>query len=244
MKKYVMTIGYNGKGFYGWQKQPLLRSVQGTIEDVIFSLTKQRVEVFGSGRTDAGVHALGQVAHFEIETNLEAEFFKGILNHALPDDIEIIDMKICDDDFHARFSAHKKTYLYKILNSPKKKIFEGDFVGIERLPLNEKKMQECGDMLVGEHDFRGFCSSQTQVTNFVRRVFAINVKREGDYIFVEVTGSGFLYNMVRIIVGTMVDYSRGRIGRDDVLHALKNGDRSKSGKTMPPNGLYLKEVNY
>lgn len=244
MNKYVLEIEYNGKDFFGWQKQPELRTVQGEIENSIFSLTKQEVEVFGSGRTDAGVHALGQVAHFEADLNLSPEKVKEILNKALPEDINIKNVKFGDENFHARFSAHKKTYLYKILNSKAKTIFDKDFFAREGNYLDEKLMQKCADMLVGEHNFKGFCSSQTQVASFVREIFEITVRREGDNIFVEVTGSGFLYNMVRILVGTMVDFALGKLTEQDVLQALENGDRSKSGKTMPASGLYLKEVIY
>lgn len=244
MNKFVMEIEYNGKDFSGWQKQPSLRTVQGSIEEAIFCLTKQKVEVVGSGRTDSGVHALGQVAHFEAQLSLPPQKLQDILNHALPNDINIKSLKLCEGDFHARFSAKEKTYMYKILNSPKKEIFERDFVAMIDKPLDEKKMQECGDMLVGEHDFRGFCSSQTQVTSFVRKIFDINVDRQGDYIYVFVKGNGFLYNMVRIIVGTMVDYAFGKISKKQVQEALQNGDRGKGGKTMPACGLYLKEVVY
>lgn len=244
MNKYVLEIEYNGKDFFGWQKQTELRTVQGEIEKTIFALTKQGVEVFGSGRTDAGVHALGQVAHFEANLQLSPQKVQEILNKALPEDINIKSVKFGDENFHARFSAHKKTYLYKILNSNDKLVFEKDYIARVENYLDEKLMQKCADMLVGEHDFKGFCSSQTQVTNFVREIFDISVKREGTQISVEVTGSGFLYNMVRIIVGTMIDFALGKLSQQDILQALENGDRSKSGRTMPAGGLYLKEVEY
>lgn len=244
MNKFILEIEYNGKDFSGWQKQPDMRTVQGAIEDAIFASTKQEVEVVGSGRTDAGVHALGQVAHFEIELNLPPEKIKDILNRALPEDVTIKNVKIADMDFHARFSAHKKTYVYKILNAKEKRIFEKDYASREEKPLNESLMQECADMLVGTHNFKGFCSSQTQVQSFERTIYNISVKREGEYILVEVTGNGFLYNMVRILVGTMVDFAQGKLTENDVKTALETGNRAKSGKTMPACGLYLKEVVY
>lgn len=244
MTKYVLEIEYNGKDFFGWQKQPELRTVQGEIEKSIFLVTKQNVEVFGSGRTDAGVHAYGQVAHFEANLNLSAEKVKEILNRALPEDINIKSVRLGDSDFHARFSAHKKTYLYKILNSKEKSIFDKDYFAREENMLDEKLMQKCGNMLVGRHNFKGFCSSQTQTINFEREIFDISVTREGEKIFVEVTGNGFLYNMVRIIVGTMIDYALGKLTDADIYEAIEKGNRAKSGKTMPPSGLYLKEVKY
>ena len=244
MSKYILKIEYNGKDFYGWQKQPDLRTVQGEIEEAIFVSTKQNVEVFGSGRTDAGVHSLGQVAHFEADFNLPTEKLKDVLNRALPEDINILDVKLADKDFHSRFSAHSKTYLYKIYNSGEKKVFEKDFYGVITKHLDENLMQKCADLFVGKHDFKGFCSSQTEVTDFVREIYSISVKRDGEYIFVEVSGSGFLYNMVRILVGTMVDFALGKLSLDDVKEALLTGNRAKSGRTMPSQGLYLKEVFY
>lgn len=244
MTKYVLEIEYNGKNFFGWQKQPELRTVQGEIEKSIFLVTKQNVEVFGSGRTDAGVHAYGQIAHFEANLNLSTEKVKEILNKALPEDINIKSVRLGDSNFHARFSAHKKTYLYKILNSKEKSIFDKDYFAREENTLDEKLMQKCGNMLVGRHNFKGFCSSQTQTINFEREIFDVSVTREGEKIFVEVTGNGFLYNMVRIIVGTMIDYALGKLTDADICEAIENGDRAKSGRTMPPSGLYLKEVVY
>lgn len=244
MNKFMLEIEYNGKDFSGWQKQPAMRTVQGVIEEAIFASTKQAVEVFGSGRTDAGVHALGQVAHFEIDLNLPTEKIKEILNRALPEDVKIKNVKVAGEDFHARFSAHKKTYVYKILNSQEKRIFEKDYASREEKPLDTILMQNCADLLVGTHNFKGFCSSQTQVQSFERTIFGITVKRQDEHIFVEVTGNGFLYNMVRIIVGTMVDFAQGKLSENDVKEALATGNRAKSGKTMPACGLYLKEVIY
>lgn len=245
MKRILLTISYNGHEYCGWQKQKEERTVQGEIEQAFLKTTGQEIEIFGSGRTDAGVHAFAQTAHFDLESPIPVDKIADILNGALPPDIRITKAEEVDQNFHARFSIKKKTYVYYILNTEKFSPFDAYRYGIIKKELDEKKMQQIANLLIGEHDFQGFCSSQTSATDFVRRIFEIKVERlTQTLISVKVCGSGFLYNMVRIIVGTMVDYALGKISLEDVKTALENQDRSRAGRTMPPDGLYLLKTEY
>lgn len=244
MKRVLLTIQYDGTNYCGWQKQPEVKTIQGEIERAFFDITGQKIELFGSGRTDAGVHALGQTAHFDLNVPIPVEKLPQILNARLPQDIAILSAKEVAEDFHARFSIKKKGYLYKILNTEEKNPFVANYYGFVKKPLDIDKMKQCANLLVGTHDFKGFCSANTSAVNFERTIFDIDISKQGQEIFVKVYGSGFLYNMVRIIVGTLVDYSQGKLSLDDVKTALERGDRSLSGVTMPPNGLYLFETIY
>ena len=244
MKRVLLTIEYDGRDYYGWQKQPNQRTIQGEIENAIYSSLGEKVEIFGSGRTDSGVHALNQKAHFDMTKPVPISKLAEILNNALPDDIVIKDAVEVESDFHARFSVHKKCYRYKIFNSPVKNAFLAKRTGYVKRPLDIDKMTEVGNLLIGEHNFKGFCSANTSTDNFVRTIYDISITKEDNIIVIDIFGSGFLYNMVRIIVGTLVDYSLGRLTLDDIKKALIEGDRSKSGQTMSPYGLYLKDVIY
>lgn len=244
MKRILLTIEYNGTNYSGWQKQPNQKTIQGEIESAIFKSIGEKVEIFGSGRTDAGVHALGQTAHFDLKAPVPISKIADILNNVLPPDIVIRKGKEVEDDFHARFSIKKKCYLYKIYNSPVKKAFLSDRVGWIKKQLDIEKMKEASQLIVGEHDFRGLCSANTCAVNFVRKIFEITLTKENDFIYVEVCGNGFLYNMVRIIVGTLVDYALGKITLQDIKQAVEQGDRTKAGQTMSASGLYLKETIY
>ena len=245
MKRILLTVQYDGTNYYGWQKQPNVKTIQGEIENAFFVATGQNIEVFGSGRTDAGVHALHQTAHFDLSVPISEEKIAQILNDHLPPDIVITNAKEVDGDFHARFSIKKKTYLYKIHSSKDKFAFEAYHFGFIKQPLDEEKMREVAKLLIGTHDFKGFCSSQTSATDFTRTIYDISVERvDENNINIFVTGSGFLYNMVRIIVGTMVDYSLGKVTLDQINDALGNGNRSSAGRTMPASGLYLYNTEY
>ncbi len=244
MKRILLSIEYDGTNYCGWQKQPNVKTIQGEIEKAIKQAIGEDVEIFGSGRTDAGVHALNQKAHFDMTLPVPISKLADILNNVLPDDIVIKSSEEVDTDFHARFSVHKKCYRYKIYNSNVKNAFLATRVGVVKNKLDIDKMKEAAALLIGEHDFHGFCSANTSVENFVRTIYDIKVAQEGDFIKVDVCGNGFLYNMVRIIVGTLVDYSLGKLSLQDIKQALIQGDRSKAGQTMSPHGLYLKDVIY
>lgn len=244
MKRILLKIEYDGTNYSGWQKQQNQKTIQGEIEESILRTIGEEVEVFGSGRTDAGVHALGQFAHFDIKAPVPVSKIANILNRALPLDIVIKEAQEVDNDFHARFSVTQKKYCYKIYNGLEKKAFLANRVGWVKYPLDLDKMEKAAKLLLGEHDFKGFCSSNTSVQNFVRTIYSIDIIRKDNFIDIEVCGSGFLYNMVRIIVGTLVDYALDKLSMENIKNALENGDRSSSGQTMPAGGLYLKEAVY
>lgn len=242
MKRILLKIAYDGTNFHGWQRQEGLRTVQGEIEKAILDAFKIQAEVFASGRTDAGVHALGQMAHFDIEESCPTQKIKLVLNRILPPDIQILSAKKTDADFHARFDAKTKTYLYKICTGEKNCFLANRVAFIKDLDI--QKLEEIASLFIGEHNFKGFCSSQTSASNFVRKIYSIEITKKKKNIEIEITGNGFLMNMVRILVGSMVDYSLGKLGKDKILNALEKGQRSTSGRTMPPQGLYLKKVQY
>lgn len=242
MKRILLKIAYDGTNFHGWQRQEGLRTVQGEIEKAILDAFKIQAEVFASGRTDAGVHALGQMAHFDIEESCPTQKIKLVLNRILPPDIQILSAKKTDADFHARFDAKTKTYLYKICTGEKNCFLANRVAFIKDLDI--QKLEEIASLFIGEHNFKGFCSSQTSASNFVRKIYSIKITKKKKNIEIEITGNGFLMNMVRILVGSMVDYSLGKLGKDKILNSLEKGQRSTSGRTMPPQGLYLKKVQY
>ena len=244
MKRICLKIEYDGTNYCGWQKQPNVKTVQGEIEEAISRAIGREIEIFGSGRTDAGVHAFDQTAHFDLEEPLPVEKIASILNRQLPNDILIKRAFEVDKNFHSRFSIKRKCYQYRILNSEQKDVFLANRVCFIRQKLDIKKMRQGAKILIGKHNFEGFCSANSTAQTFEREIYSIKIKRCKNLIFVEVCGNGFLYNMVRIIVGTLVDYSLGKITMQDISDALKNKDRSKSGQTMPPQGLYLKETIY
>ncbi len=242
MKRILLKIAYDGTNFHGWQRQEGLRTVQGEIEKAILDAFKIQAEVFASGRTDAGVHALGQMAHFDIEESCPTQKIKLVLNRILPPDIQILSAKKTDADFHARFDAKTKTYLYKICTGEKNCFLANRIAFIKDLDI--QKLEEIASLFIGEHNFKGFCSSQTSASNFVRKIYSIKITKKKKNIEIEITGNGFLMNMVRILVGSMVDYSLGKLSKDKILNSLEKGQRSTSGRTMPPQGLYLKKVQY
>ncbi|MBQ7578999.1 MAG: tRNA pseudouridine(38-40) synthase TruA [Clostridia bacterium] len=241
----ALKITYDGKNFCGWQKQPSKRSVQEEIEKAIFLAFNKTVNLEGSGRTDSGVHAMGQVANFEIDENLSTATLPRAINYYLPEDIKVIEAKEVSSDFNARFSAKEKTYIYKFYASR----FELPLKQGRELRVNDyvdvSLMQKALKYIIGEKDFRSFCAKKSGKTNFVRKIISAKINVVSDFEYeLEITGNGFLYNMVRIIMGTllMVGYSKWKI--DDIKAIIDAKDRTKAGKTMPAYALYLKEVKY
>lgn len=244
MKNFKITISYNGSRFFGWQKQQGKRTVQGVLEDAIFSLTGTRVDVEGSGRTDRGVHALGQVANFFLETPMPCQNLRRALNNLLPNDVQITKVQLADENFHARFCAKKKTYKYVVQVGGQKNAVLADTLAFYPYAVDLSKMQQAAQLFVGTHNFHGFCSAQTSAKTFERQIYSLTIRKRGRIFTFSVCGNGFLYNMVRIIVGTLLDVGRGQLNLQDVQNALQNGNRQQSGTTMPPNGLYLVRVEY
>jgi tRNA pseudouridine38-40 synthase len=248
--KLLLTIEYNGNNFSGWQCQTNARSVQNEIEKVLNNLFQKEIKIHGSGRTDAGVHALGQTAHFEIDKILFDKKFKlsrfaDSMNSLLPNDIKILKVKKVSNNFHARYDVKEKIYLYKLETNVKSPspLLTG-LVGTVKQSLDIEKMKQGASYLIGEHDFTSFSNSKTEVQNFTRTINYIKINKKGNIISLEISGNGFLYNMVRIIIGTLVDIGTCTINPEEMKHILDAKSRSMAGKTVSPSGLYLKKVVY
>ncbi len=245
MKRILLTISYDGTNFFGWQKQSDdVRTVQGEVEKAIEILCGEHCEVYASGRTDAGVHALAQTAHFDLPVAIPTSKLAEVLNSLLPGDIAITKVEEVDENFHARFSIKSKCYRYIVYNGKTKNPFMASRMGCVKYPLDDQKMFDCALLLEGRHNFQGFCSSATCTNDFERTIYSIKIIKEDELYYFDIEGSGFLYNMVRIIVGTLVDVGRGKLSLQSVKEALENGDRSKAGVTMSAGGLYLKWTKY
>lgn len=244
MKNLKFVIEYNGADFYGWQKQNGKRTVQGELERAFFELTKEAVSFEGSGRTDRGVHALGQVASVQTESKIPLKNLRIALNNLLSPDVRIVKIENASDDFHARFSAKKKTYVYVAKVGGEPSAIDCKTIGFYPYEVDFEKMKKAAVSFVGKHNFKAFSASDTNVQNFEREIFDVKLTKRGRIIKFEITGNGFLYNMVRIIVGTLLDIGRGKLDENCIKNAFKNLDRNSLGKTMQPNGLYLKSVKY
>ena len=229
----------------GWQKQPDKLNIQGSIELAIKQITGEVVELNASGRTDAGVHSLGQVANFKTNSELPIEKFPIAINSKLKKSIRIIDAEEVDERFHSRLSCKRKTYRYIINNSEFASAIYRNLETHVQLKLNLEKMKQAIKYFEGEHDFKAFKASGTSSKSSVRTIYRAEIlEKDNNRIYIELTGNGFLYNMVRIIAGTLVEVGLEKIKPDDIPNIISEGKRELAGKTMPPNGLYLVKVEY
>lgn len=245
MRNIKLTIEYDGKDFNGWQKQPDKLNIQGTIEKAIEQITGEAVDLNASGRTDRGVHALGQVANFKTNSNLPIEKFPIALNSNLKKSIRIKNAEEVEENFHSRLSCKRKTYRYVINNSQYGTAIYRNLETHIPMKLDIEKMQEAVKYFVGEHDFKAFKASGTSSKSSVRTIYDAKViQMPDDKIWIELTGSGFLYNMVRIISGTLVEVGMGKIEPKEIENIIKSQKRENAGKTLPPQGLYLVNVEY
>lgn len=244
MRNIRLTIEYDGKDFNGWQKQPNKLNIQGEIERAIFNIMNEEVELIGSGRTDAGVHSLGQVANFKTNSEFPLEKIPIALNSQLKNSIVIKKAEEVDERFHSRYNAKNKTYRYIINNSREGTAIYRNLEYCYPIELDVSKMQEAAKYFEGEHDFKAFKSSGTSGKNSVRTIYKAEVRKEGERIFIELTGNGFLYNMVRIISGTLVDVGNGKIKPEEIKEIIEKKDRQNAGRTLPAHGLYLVKVEY
>ena len=245
MRNIKLTIEYDGKDYNGWQKQPDKLNIQGNIEKAIETITGEQVDLMASGRTDRGVHAIGQVANFKTESKLPVDKFPIAINTYLKQSIRIISAEEVDEKFHSRLSCKKKTYRYIINNS---KCGTAIYRNLEThipVKLDTERMKEAVKYFEGEHDFKAFKASGTSSKSSVRIIYKAEVKELPDErICIELTGNGFLYNMVRIISGTLVDVGLGKIAPKEIENIIKSEKRENAGKTLPPQGLYLVNVEY
>ena len=244
MRNIKLTIEYDGKEFNGWQKQPNKLNIQGEIERAIYNITKEEVDLIGSGRTDAGVHAWNQIANFKTNSNISIEKMAIAINSQLKNSIVVKKAEEVDERFHSRYNAKRKTYRYVINNTEYGSAIYRNLEYHFPIKLNVEKMQEAAKYFEGEHDFKTFKSSGTSGKNSVRTIYKAEVKTDGERILIELTGNGFLYNMVRIISGTLLDVGLGKIEPSEIEDIINSKDRTKAGKTLPAHGLYLVKVNY
>ena len=239
-----IIVEYDGKDYNGWQAQDGLKTIEGELERALFDLTKQNIVVFGSGRTDAGVSAKNQVAHFDIDTKITPYKLKMALNMRLPDTIRIKDAEAVSEDFHARFCAKKKTYSYCMyassVESPLRR-----YTHLQVWPnLDFESMLKACEYFIGTHDFKAFCQDNPQVTNTVRTIYSCQMTKIEDDITITICGDGFLHNMVRIICGTILKIGQMKIKLEDLPNIIESRERKRAGQTLSAVGLKLLNVEY
>lgn len=244
MRNIKLIIEYDGTNYSGWQKQPNQKTIQETIEDSIKKITKEDIDIFGSGRTDRGVHARGQVANFFTSARIPGEKFKDAINSVLPDDIVISHSEEVDGEFHSRYSAKGKEYRYVFYNrrvpSPLLRNYAYHVPQKLHFDLMEKSIND----FIGTHDFIAFMASGSSVKDTIRTIHNVHLSKNHEIIELKIGGNGFLYNMVRIIAGTLVDIGIGKIDSSHIPQIIASKDRKNAGHTAPPQGLYLEKVFY
>ena len=244
MKRVKLTVAYDGTNYCGWQVQPNGITVQEALNQCLSEFSGENIETIGASRTDAGVHALGNVAVFDTEMRMPGDKFSFALNQRLPEDIRIQKSEEVDANFHPRYVKSQKTYEYRILNCRFPIPTERFYSHFTYIPLDVDKMKEAASYLIGEHDFVSFCNIRTNVEDTVRTVTDLTIMQNGEDITIHITGNGFLYNMVRIIAGTLIRVGRGFYTPDKVKAILEEKERTAAGVTAPANGLVLVEVKY
>jgi tRNA pseudouridine38-40 synthase len=245
MPRYKLTLEYDGGPFVGWQRQDNGASIQSALEEAIEKLSAELVSVTGAGRTDAGVHALGQVAHFDLKRNFPADRLRDALNHHLrPAPVAVLDAVVVEDDFHARFSATARHYLFRILNRRAPAVLENGKVWQVAVALDAEAMHEAAQKLVGNHDFTTFRASECQSASPVKTLDRLDVSRRADEIHIEASARSFLHHQIRSFAGSLKLVGEGKWSPADITEALESRDRSRCGPVSPPDGLYLVRVDY
>ena len=242
-----ITLEYDGSRYDGWQKQGNTdNTIQGKLENVLFRMSGEEIEVHGSGRTDAGVHARGQVANFHINAEIcpDGESAREYLNRYLPDDIAVLEVREASPRFHARYKAAGKTYCYTCYDGPVKPVFNRKYVTKLIETVDVDRMKQAAVYLEGEHDYKSFCGNPKMKKSTIRIVDKIEVRRSKGYIYFTFHGTGFLQNMVRILVGTLLEVGKGKIPPEQVKEILEAKDRQQAGPTAPAEGLCLIKVDY
>lgn len=242
---YKLIVAYDGTRYKGWQRLKTQSiTIQEKLESTLSKLLDMSLEVHGSGRTDAGVHAMGQVVSFKVDRQVDSEWLKSELNRYLPDDIVIISAEAVHETFHARLNAKRKVYTYQVWTSDVPPVFERHYVhNIEGRPYDLERMKSASRLLIGTHDFKGFSTDKTKKST-VRTIESIKFVQDGKLLKIEFVGNGFLYNMVRILVGTLLEIGFGTRAQSSIEDVLKTGIRAEAGETAPAKGLFLTEVIY
>jgi len=244
MTRIMLTVAYDGTNYHGWQVQPNKATIEGELNKYLSELLGEEIQVIGASRTDAGVHALGNIAVFDTNTRIPAEKISYATNQKLPADIKIHKSEIVPLDFHPRHVESRKTYEYKIWNDIFPMPTERYHSYFVYNPLNLEQMQDAAEYLIGEHDFTSFCSINTTVESKVRTIYDLKVNRQDKLLTVKVTGNGFLYNMVRIIVGTLLDVGKEKYFPDQIEKILSGRNRELAGATAPAHGLTLIKYDF
>lgn len=244
MKRVMLTVAYDGTAYHGWQIQPNVVTIESELNKALSELTGEDIKVIGASRTDTGVHALGNIAVFDTEARMPGDKFSYALNQRLPEDIRIQKSQEVDLDFHPRRQNSRKTYEYKILNCEFPQPVYRLYAHFTYADLNLDEMKRAASFLEGEHDFKSFCSANTIAETTVRTIYKITITKTDDMISIKVTGSGFLYNMVRIIAGTLIEVGKGNISPEQIPEILEARDRAKAGPTAPACGLTLYKYEY
>ena len=244
MRRIKFTVAYDGTDYCGWQIQPNGITVEEVLNRALSQLTREEIRVTGASRTDAGVHARGNVAVFDTSSSIPPERFAYAVNPLLPEDIAVVSSEEVPESWHPRYQTSVKTYEYRILNREMPDPLRRKYTWHVSFPLDIDKMREAAEYLKGEHDFRSFCSIHTGAKTTVRTVYALDIEKTGDEIVIRISGNGFLYNMVRIIAGTLAEAGRGFRAPDSVKKILEAEEREKSGATAPPQGLVLDSIRY
>lgn len=244
MRNLLMTIQYDGSAYHGWQVQSNALTVQEVFQNAVEKVFRSRLDIKGCSRTDSGVHANMYCVSLKTDMNIDCLGALRAMNTALPPDIAVIDCREVPSDFHPRYSCKSKEYVYKIYNGSIRNPFLQKYAFHYRYALDAELMDREARAFLGKHDFSGFCSARSDIEDTVRFVKNVSVKREGDMVLFTVEADGFLYNMVRIMVGTLLFVNEGKIKPGELKDVIDSKDRSRAGKTAPPQGLYLNRVNY
>lgn len=242
---YKLILQYDGTKLNGWQKQGNTdNTIQGKLEAILQRMYGESVEIHGSGRTDAGVHALGQTANFHAPAKFSPREIKSTLNEYLSKDIRVLSVEIADERFHARLTAKEKTYEYRIDNGETANVFSRKYTMREEEPLDLEAMRKAAEYLKGTHDFKTFCANKKMKKSTVRTITSIVIEKKEGIVSIRYTGDGFLYNMVRILTGTLIEVGRGKRSPEEMKHILEALDRGAAGFTAPAQGLFLVNVIY
>ena len=244
MKRVMLTVAYDGTAYHGWQIQPNGETIEGILNGCLSETLGEKIEVIGASRTDSGVHAMGNIAVFDTDSPIPADKISYALNQRLPEDIKIQKSEEVASDFHPRHCESRKTYEYRIYCAPFPMPVKRLYAHYTYIPMDVERMRRGASYLVGKHDFKSFCSAEAQVETTVRQVDSVEVVQEGQEIVIRVAGRGFLYNMVRIIAGPLMEVGRGHIAPEEVKTILEAKDRQAAGPTAPACGLTLVKYEF
>jgi tRNA pseudouridine38-40 synthase len=245
MRNIKMIIQYDGTRYKGWQKQTEdINTIQGKLESILSNMTGEEIQLVGCGRTDTGVHAQNYTANFHTNSTMNTDDMYKYLNDKLPDDIAVMSIKNASERFHSRYNILSKTYMYRINNSTVKNVFDRKYIHNIEEKLDIEKMRECAAVLVGTHDFQSFTTLKSKTKSTVRTVNFISIEDNEGIIEIDVNGNGFLWNMVRIILGTLIEAGKGKLNPEDVKTILEAKKRADAGPMVPAKALFLKDVEY